>query len=269
MDSFSAHYVDMADPAWQPSLEARLRDHGLVTFAGISDRAALVAVARRLMAIRAHRDAAPDGVTEITDLGTTASGYAAFTDSELIPHTDGSSMPDPPGLLLLTCVQPAAQGGATLVADGAGVVATLAARHPAALRSLSAPRAAFFGAADGYLGAVFEPAGSDRMRIRLRLDDLVRFSADAAAAIPSLRAAISRDLRTLHLRPGDSVMLSNTRWLHGRSPFDGHRTVLRILGDPLPAAGVVPGFPAPYERAQRRVEGPDSGADGNLARRIA
>jgi alpha-ketoglutarate-dependent taurine dioxygenase len=269
MDSFRAHYADTADPAWQLSLEAQLRDHGLVTFAGITDRATLIAVARRLMVIRAHRDAAPDGVTEITDLGTTAAGYAAFTDSELIPHTDGSSMPDPPGLLLLTCVQPAAAGGATLVADGAEIVATLAARHPAALRSLSAPRAAFFGAADGYLGAVFEAAGSDRMRIRLRLDDLVRFSADAAAAIPSLRAAISRHLKNLQLGPGDSVLLCNTRWLHGRAPFDGHRTVLRILGDPLPGTGVVPGFPALNVPAQHRAEGPDNGAAGNLARRIA
>lgn len=269
MDSFRAHYADTADPAWQPSLEAQLRDHGLVTFAGITDRAALIAVARRLMVIRADRDAAPDGVTEITDLGTTAAEYAAFTDSELIPHTDGSSTPDPPGLLLLTCVQPAAAGGATLVADGAEIVATLAARYPAALRSLSAPRAAFFGAADGYLGAVFEPAGSDRMRVRLRLDDLVRFSADAAAAIPSLRAAISRHLKTLPLGPGDSVMLCNTRWLHGRSPFDGHRTVLRILGDPLPGTGVVPGFPALNVPAQHRAEGPDNSAAGNLARRIA
>jgi alpha-ketoglutarate-dependent taurine dioxygenase len=260
MDSFRAHHADMADPAWQPSVEARLRDYGLVTFAGITDRAALITIARRLMAIRTHRDAAADGITEITEItdrDTTAAGYAAFTDAELTPHTDGSSMPDPPGLLLLTCVQPASAGGATLLADGAQIITTLAARHPAALRSLSAPRAARFGADGGYLGSVFEPAGPDRLRIRLRLDDLVRFSADAATAIPSLRTAISRDLKTVHLGPGDSILLCNTRWLHGRSPFNGHRTVLRILGDPLPAAGILPGFPAPQRAssAPRRTPG--------------
>lgn len=52
MDTFRAHYADMTDPAWQPSLVAQLRDHGLVTFAGITDRVALIAVARRLMTIR-------------------------------------------------------------------------------------------------------------------------------------------------------------------------------------------------------------------------
>jgi hypothetical protein len=44
MNSLTAHYSDTADPAWQPSVEAQLRDHGLVTFAGIPDRAALIAL---------------------------------------------------------------------------------------------------------------------------------------------------------------------------------------------------------------------------------
>ena len=114
------------------------------------------------MSIRPHRDAGPDGVTVITDTQTTDPGYAAFTDAELIPHTDGTSLPDPPGLLLLTCQQPASYGGSTLLADAARITATLAVQHPAALRALSASRAAYFGAAGGYLGPVCErptPAG--------------------------------------------------------------------------------------------------------------
>lgn len=202
-------------------------------------------------------------------MGATASGYAAFTDSELIPHTDGSSVPDPPGLLLLTCVQPADEGGATQVVDGARIIATLAEKHPAALRSLSAPRAAFFGGAGGYLGSVFEPAGLDRIRIRLRLDDLVRFSADAAAEIPLLRTVISRHLKTLRLGPGDGVLLCNRRWLHGRDPFDGRRIMLHILGDPLPGTGVLPGFPAPGAPARRCAESSANGGADNLVRRIA
>jgi len=129
-----------------------------VTFSGITGHEALVAVARRLMTVRPHRDAGPDGVTVITGGQAQGSGYAAFTDAELIPHTDGSSVPDPPGLLLLTCEQPADQGGRTRVADGARIISTLAEQYPAALRVLSAPQAAFFGAAGGYLGAVAEPA---------------------------------------------------------------------------------------------------------------
>ena len=126
MDAFQAHYADIRDPAQQPHIATRLRDQGLVTFDGLTDRAALVAVARRLMAIRPHRDADPDGVTVITGTGARNSGYAAFTDDKLIPHTDGSSVPDPPGLVLLACQRPADEGGTTLVADGQRIVGTLA-----------------------------------------------------------------------------------------------------------------------------------------------
>jgi alpha-ketoglutarate-dependent taurine dioxygenase len=269
MDTFRAKYADMSDPAWQLRLLVQLRDHGLVLITGIADRAALLAVARQLMTIRAHRDAAADGVTEITNIGASASGYAAFTDSEPIPHTDGSSVPEPPALLLLTCIKPAREGGATQIADGARIVSTLAEKHPAALRSLSARRSAHFGGAGGYLGAVFEPAGLDRMRIRLRLDDLVRFSADAAAEIPTLRAVVSRHLTTMHLGPGDGLLLCNTRWLHGRDQFAGDRIMLRVLGDSLPGTGIPSGFPAPVTAARRFPRNPDNGSVDSPARRIA
>jgi hypothetical protein len=107
MDTFHAHHADILDPAQQPRVIALLRDHGLVTFTGITDRTTLASAARRLMSIRPHRDAGPDGVTVITDTQTADPGYTAFTDAELIPHTDGTSLHSPPGLLVLTCQQPA------------------------------------------------------------------------------------------------------------------------------------------------------------------
>jgi hypothetical protein len=255
MDTFQAHYADIRDPAQQPSITARLRDQGLVTFDGLGDRAVLVAAARRLMTIRPHRDADPDGITVITGTGVRTSGYAAFTEDELIPHTDGSSVSDPPGLVLLACQQPADEGGTTLVADGERIVGTLAEQYPTALQSLAAPRAACFGAAGGHLGPVCEPAWPGRTSLRLRLDDLAWFSAEATAAIPVLRAVIAQHLETFRLGPGEGMLLTNTRWLHGRDRYSGRRVMLRILGDPLPGTGVVPGFPspppAPHTKASR------------------
>jgi len=250
MDTFRARHADILDPAQQPRVIALLREHGLVTFTGITDRATLASVARRLMSIRPHRDAGPDGVTVITDTQTTDSGYAAFTDAELIPHTDGTSMPDPPALLLLTCQQPADHGGTTLLADAARITKTLAEQHPAALRALCAPRAAYFGAAGGHLGPVCESAGTGRTRIRLRLDDLAMFSADATPVIPLLRAVITQHVDAIQLRAGQGLLVSNTRWLHGRDRYTGPRVMFRILGDPLPGTGIQPGFPAPTPGTQ-------------------
>ncbi len=131
MDTFPDWYADIHDPGQHPRVIAQLRDRRLVTFSGIHDRAGLLAVARRLITIRPHRDARTDGVTVITATGdTVASGYSAFTDAELTPHTDGSSLADPPRFVMLACLQPAAEGGETCVVDGARVLGTLAARLP-------------------------------------------------------------------------------------------------------------------------------------------
>jgi alpha-ketoglutarate-dependent taurine dioxygenase len=244
METLQANYTDIRDPDWQPHVAVQLANRGLVTFTGINGHAELVALARQLLTVRPHRDAGPDGVTVIASTHAEESGYAGFTDAELIPHTDGSGVPDPPGLLLLACQQPADEGGMTRVVDGASIVSTLAQQHPAALRALSAPRAAFFGTAGAHLGAVLEPAGPGRTRIRLRLDDLAWFSADAADAVTLLRTVIARHTQTFQLRAGEGLLLSNTRWLHGRDSFTGRRIMLRILGDPLPSIGIMPGFPS-------------------------
>lgn len=245
METFHAYHADILDPAQQPRVVALLREHGLVTFTGITDRAMLVGAARAVMSIRPHRDAGPDGVTVISDTQATDPGYAAFTDAGLIPHTDGTSLPDPPGLLLLACQQPASQGGNTLLADAARITAALAEQYPDALRALSAPRAAYFGTVSGYLGPVCEPADPGRARIRLRLDDLAMFSAEATPIVPLLRTVITRHLHAIELRAGQGLLISNTRWLHGRDHYTGPRIMLRVLGDPLPSAGIQPGFPAP------------------------
>jgi hypothetical protein len=112
MDSFLAHYIDCRDPLDDPRIAARLRQRGLVTFSGVTDRSELVAAARRLMVIRPHRDAGFDGVTVITAADApSAPGFAAFAETGLVPHTDGSSVPEPPGLLLMGASTPLEKAG--------------------------------------------------------------------------------------------------------------------------------------------------------------
>jgi alpha-ketoglutarate-dependent taurine dioxygenase len=119
MGTFQAYYTDIHASGWQRYAAAQLRERGLVTFSGITGRAGLIDIACQLMTIRPHRDADPDGVTVITQTQDDSSGYAGFTDAELIPHTDGSAAPNPPGLLLLACQQATDEGGSTRVVDGA------------------------------------------------------------------------------------------------------------------------------------------------------
>jgi hypothetical protein len=105
------------------------------------------------------------------------------------------------------------------------------------------------------LTPVSEPTGPGRARVRLRLDDLAMFSADTTSVVPLLRAVIAQHQQTIHLDAGQGLLVSNTRWLHGRDSYTGPRTMLRILGDPLPGTGIQPGFPAPRRREQDLVSG--------------
>jgi TfdA family taurine catabolism dioxygenase TauD len=246
MDTFPAWHADVHDPGQHSRIIAQLRDHGLVTFSGIHDCAGLLAAARPLLTVRPHRDAGTDGVTVISATrDTVAPGYTAFTDAELNPHTDGSSLADPPPLVMLACLQPAAEGGETCVVDGARVLETFADRFPAALRTLAVPGSAFFGAADGHLGSVCAEAGPGRVQIRLRLDELARFSADVTGTLPLLRTVIEESTETFWLHSGEGFLLSNTRWLHGRRRYAGQRVMLRVLSDPLPGTCIEPGFQCP------------------------
>jgi len=83
-----------------------------------------------------------------------------------------------------------------------------------------------------------------RLRIRLRLDELARFSPEVTRLLPLLRTAIEANTEMFRLCSGDGFLFSNTRWLHGRRRYaGGQRMMLRILGDPLPGTGIEPGFP--------------------------
>lgn len=55
---------------------------------------------------------------------------------------------------------------------------------------------------------------------------------------------IAQHQQAIQLSAGQGLLVSNSRWLHGRDRYTGPRIMLRILGDPLPGTGIQPGFPA-------------------------
>lgn len=97
---------------------------------------------------------------------------------------------------------------ALTIADSQEIATTLATSCPETLIALCSPRAARFGAFDGYHGPAFAAAGEGRLTIRLRLDDLAQLSPEAQAGLPQLRAAISQHQRHIRLAPGQAVSLA-------------------------------------------------------------
>ncbi|GLW74713.1 hypothetical protein Kpho02_70100 [Kitasatospora phosalacinea] len=242
-----------------------LREHGLLRLSRLGGRDDVLLAAGRLMSsLWQHRDADPDGLTVIRDTGrhTGRPGFAGLGRGPLALHTECAQQPDPPRLILLACARAGDEGGESLLVDGQAVLAELTAHHPAALEALSVDRAAYFGGSGGHFTPVLQPLSDGRWRLRLRQDDLARFSPDAETHLPALRRAIDRNTVRLRLTPGQGVVLDNHRLLHGRTAFLGERLILRALGEPHPTLGLGPGFPAPWSlpspttaHAESRPEG--------------
>ncbi|MFD7501620.1 TauD/TfdA family dioxygenase [Streptomyces sp. NPDC059850] len=222
------------DSAVLPVPVGWLHTTGLVHLDGLATRRSVLECASRIMRIALHPDSDADGLTVIRDTGHHAdqAGCTGLTSAEVLPHTERSGTLMPPRLMMLVCHRPATRGGECLLADGWTVRDDLAAHHPDALAALSAPRSAYFGGADGHLGAVFGTRPDGRPELRLRWDSLVRFSPLVQPYLRVLRAVIARHQQVRHLRPGEGYLLDNTRWLHARTAFDGPRVCYRALGEP-------------------------------------
>jgi hypothetical protein len=248
----TGHYVDLRADGAAADLASGLSERGLVTLDGLDSRAAVLELATRHVDLTPHRDSDPDGLTVIRNTGrhTGRPGFAGLGDSALAPHTERSGTPRPPRLMLLACARPAQGGGTSLLTDGRAVHADLVRFHPEAAESLSEEFAGFFGGQDGVFAPVFQPAPDGRIRVRLRLDDLVRWHPLVARHLRVLTETIARHQQPLLLGAGEGYVLDNWRWLHARTAFTGPRHLFRALGHPrfpLPegfAADIPGGRPA-------------------------
>ncbi|MGW3185006.1 TauD/TfdA family dioxygenase [Kitasatospora sp. NPDC001119] len=226
-----------------------LRERGAAGLTGLHRRDDVLEVAHLLLAeLRPHRDSGPDGLTTIRDTGRQGRrvGLAGLGRSDLAAHTESAQLPCPPRLVILACLQPGRAGGESILVDGRAVLGELAGFRPAALAALSAPRAAYFGGADGLFAPVLEDLPSKRWRIRLRQDELARFSPETQVQMPALRTAIARHTVSVRLAAGQALLLDNHRVLHGRAAFTGERLLLRALGPAHGGLGLEPGFTAPW-----------------------
>lgn len=241
---------DVSQPQGLARIAELLAVEGLALFHSADSRTAALQAASKFLVARPHPDADPDGITVITDRGAVGDlpNGAGFSCRELTAHTDGSRDPSPPAVMMAVCAQPAATGGASRFADGLAVLSELATTWPQAMTALTQPRSVLFGGTGGYLGTVLTSAQrttavTDRLQLRLRLDDLVTFAPDLQTWLPALRAAVARHTITVPRAAGQGYFLDNHRWLHAREQFTGTRALYRVLGDPLPGLGLDPGIP--------------------------
>ena len=87
--------------------------------------------------------------------------------------------------------------------------------------------AEFSDTIDTYIGPIFK-IEQDKIFMRFRRDNCIKFKSLYHEHIHTLYEAI--DLYTCRLKTnsGEGYLVDNTRWLHGRTVFEGDRIIKRI-----------------------------------------
>ena len=160
----------------------------------------------------------------------------AYTNLELLPHTDGTYSHDAPGLQLLHCLAFDGTGGQSTMVDGFRIARELRAAEPDLYDVLA--RVEVPGQ---YIGDGSHLMASRPVFRHDRAGELVQVSFNNADRAPfllpppemelfydALRAfeALANDHRLQWRRvnpPGDAMLFDNWRVLHGRTAYTGHR----------------------------------------------
>ena len=165
-----------------------------------------------------------------------AKSDSAYTNHELLPHTDGTYSNDAPGLQLLHCLAFDGTGGESTMVDGFRVAAQIRVAEPELYDLLStvevpgqylgdgvhlrASRPIFRHGADGMLEQV-SYNNADRAPFALPFDRTELFY-EALRAFE--RRANDERLQWRRVNPpGDAMLFDNWRVLHGRLGYTGHR----------------------------------------------
>ena len=160
----------------------------------------------------------------------------AYTNLELLPHTDGTYSHDAPGLQLLHCLAFDGTGGQSTMVDGFRIAAELRAAEPDlydVLARIEVP--------GQYIGDGSHLMASRPVFRHDRAGELVQVSFNNADRAPFLLPAPEMELFYDALRafeslandhrlqwrrvnpPGDAMLFDNWRVLHGRTAYTGHR----------------------------------------------
>lgn len=209
---------------------------GIAFVHSIQTPAAAKAVAALIGDIRTHRDANEDDVTVVApnEVEAGRTGLQGFGYQPLFPHTDRTIAALPPDLVFIWCEEASATGGVSLLVDASDVYRELCESSPEIAEQLRQPDAVVFESDGAFIRSpvFFESElQSGRVCVRFRYDKLLYINCAYSAAIPMLKATISAKATRVRLRPGQGYILSNTRWLHGRTGFSGSRRFMRLLID--------------------------------------
>lgn len=230
---------------------------------------ALSLISRQLGRMQLHIRSNPKGLVSVSPKPLTSckqidsSKYRSVKTCEHPPHTDGAYLDGflkkngesqwigPPALVLLQCVQPAAEGGQSIVIDAQRILEDMLRKTPEVAQLLATPGCVSFCRDDqvAFRTAIYESISMGRFRIRFRCDDALYLSStetrEAVQYFCEHYLTNPQYRVTFSLAPGQILILDNLRVLHGRQKFSdsglGSRRFLRrtwVADNTLPSAPI-------------------------------
>lgn len=211
-----------------------LEKHGVVFFTNINSIADGIKLGNQFGHIKANIDAKDNGITKISETteGKNKKNSLAFTQLGLYPHTDRSPLENPPKYLLNWTSTASVKGGNSLFVDGHKLYQLLKEYHPSTLQQLKEKVATFSDSINTRTDSIFSKDSQDNITIRFRNDNCVVFDDSVSKAIEILKKIIDQETVSIPLTKGEAYLIDNTRWLHGREPYEGHRVIYRLHIDP-------------------------------------
>jgi hypothetical protein len=211
-------------------IKSLLKESGIVFVKNINSNYDAEYIASKLGTIMNNIDSDLHGVTEISNKknGNNKRNSAAFTSQELNLHTDRSPLSTPPNLLINWMCVNNCMGGETLLVDGYDVFNYIKLNHENILHFLQDQNVACF--TDGintFSGPIFSME-NNMLKVRFRYDQCSFFNLEAQESIRIFRETLGKLAHIKKFNIGCGYIIVNSRWLHGRKSFDGHRIVRRI-----------------------------------------
>lgn len=229
-------------------IKRSIESHGFVRLQmHDSSKATLRAVAGLFGASQKHVRNVKDGMTEVVGTSHTKNhGGQVVSQIEFFPHTDGHYLNGvmrqksgsllrvgAPPLILLQCLQPAEEGGASLLVDGKKILERVVRDDQNLLKPLFARDQTAVLRGDHLVmdSPVFKQLSRQRYSIRFSYDrDFL--------CNPALRASFDRFNKKyilnhdygcrFSLRENEICIIDNQRMLHGRTAFTGERILRRL-----------------------------------------
>jgi trimethyllysine dioxygenase len=167
-----------------------------------------------------------------------AKADTAYTNLELLPHTDGTYSHDAPGLQILHCLRAAEQGGDSTIVDGLAIAERLRRTDPGSFAVLSTTPISGQYIGDGVHLTATRPVirlddAGQVIQISYNTGDRAPINLDASRADRLYDALFAFDRLTNDpawqwrhiLQPGEALVFDNWRVLHGRHGYRGARTM--------------------------------------------